>query len=113
MFQIYKFSNSNDADELCCIVVDEIHMLSDPHRGPTLELALAKMKQSKHAQYIQIIGMSATMGGAAQLPLGFCMHIQYKVHCHSACLQGRVALSMCCVVQGWMHSQGGSTADFS
>ena len=54
------------ADELCCVVVDEVHMLNDPQRGPALELAIIKILHSKHAPAIQIIGMSATMGGANQ-----------------------------------------------
>lgn len=38
-------------------------MLSDPNRGPALELAITKILHSKHAGSIQIVGMSATMGG--------------------------------------------------
>ena len=52
------------AGELCCIVIDEVHMLNDPQRGPALELAITKILHSKHADAIQIVGMSATMGGA-------------------------------------------------
>ena len=54
------------AGELCCVVIDEVHMLSDPHRGPALELAITKILHSKHAAAIQIVGMSATMGGTSQ-----------------------------------------------
>jgi len=47
-------------------VVDELHMITDGSRGPTLELALTKILHSTHASKIQIIGMSATMGGGGK-----------------------------------------------
>ncbi|XP_064085840.1 uncharacterized protein LOC135200981 isoform X2 [Macrobrachium nipponense] len=56
--------------ELGIIVVDEIHMLGDPHRGYLLELLLTKTMfvcQTAHALQeegnsgIQIVGMSATL----------------------------------------------------
>jgi replicative superfamily II helicase len=45
-------------------------MLADPGRGPPLELALAKALCCCRAQGVQLLGMSATMGGArrARLP---------------------------------------------
>ena len=42
-------------------------MVACPHRGLALELSLVKLLQSAHD--IQIIGMSATMGGEAVQPL--------------------------------------------
>jgi hypothetical protein len=42
------------------VVIDELHMVSDPHRGAGLEMALTKLLFSPHAAGIQIIGMSAT-----------------------------------------------------
>lgn len=29
--------------EICCVVVDEAHTVSDPSRGPVLEAAVAKL----------------------------------------------------------------------
>lgn len=45
------------------MVVDELHMVCDPHRGLPLELLITKLLFSQHANSIQLIGMSATMGG--------------------------------------------------
>ncbi|BDA50034.1 DNA polymerase theta [Coccomyxa sp. Obi] len=60
---INRLVQENRLDELCCIVIDEVHMLNDPQRGPALELAITKILHSRHAAAIQIVGMSATMGG--------------------------------------------------
>lgn len=47
------------------VVVDEIHLLNDVHRGPTLEIILTLLKMVlKHAQ---IIGLSATIGNSDEL----------------------------------------------
>ena len=47
------------------IIVDEIHLLNDHERGPTLEILLTILKQLlKNAQ---IIGLSATIGNAEEL----------------------------------------------
>lgn len=47
------------------VVVDEIHLLNDAERGPTLEILLTILKQLlKNAQ---IIGLSATIGNAEEL----------------------------------------------
>jgi replicative superfamily II helicase len=45
-------------------------MLADPGRGPPLELALAKALCCCRDPGVQLLGMSATMGGAqhARLP---------------------------------------------
>ncbi len=47
------------------IVVDEIHLLNDQSRGPTLEVVLAIIK--KEFSGAQIIGLSATIGNAKEL----------------------------------------------
>ena len=57
-------ATSNIAGELVCVVVDELHMVCDPSRGLPLELSITKLLFSQHADRIQLIGMSATMGGA-------------------------------------------------
>ncbi len=47
------------------VIVDEIHLLNDHERGPTLEILLTILKQLlKNAQ---IIGLSATIGNAEEL----------------------------------------------
>ena len=47
------------------VIVDEIHLLNDPQRGPTLEILLTILKRLlKNAQ---IIGLSATIGNAEEL----------------------------------------------
>jgi len=56
-------SNANAAGELTCVMVDELHMVCDPHRGLPLELSITKLLFSRNADRIQLIGMSATMGG--------------------------------------------------
>ena len=50
---------------IATVIVDEIHLLNDPERGPTLEILLTILKQLlKNAQ---IIGLSATIGNAEEL----------------------------------------------
>lgn len=56
-------SNANVVGELTCVVVDELHMVCDIHRGLPLELSITKLLFSRYADCIQLIGMSATMGG--------------------------------------------------
>lgn len=43
---------------------DELHMVADLTRGPPLELALAKVLRCCRPHDIQLLGMSATIGGA-------------------------------------------------
>ncbi len=47
------------------IIVDEIHLLNDPQRGPTLEILLTILKQM--LKNVQVIGLSATIGNAEEL----------------------------------------------
>ena len=45
-----------------CLVVDEIHLLGDPTRGPVLEAVLARVRES--AGQVRIVGLSATVANA-------------------------------------------------
>lgn len=47
------------------VVVDEIHLLNDPNRGPTLEVVLTLLRHL--LTNIQIIGLSATIGNPKEL----------------------------------------------
>jgi helicase len=47
------------------VVVDEIHLLNDPGRGPTLEILITILK--KLLKDVQIIGLSATIGNPEEL----------------------------------------------
>jgi helicase len=50
---------------IATVVVDEIHLLNDTERGPTLEILLTILKQL--LKKAQIIGLSATIGNAEEL----------------------------------------------
>ena len=51
--------------KIATIVVDEIHLLNDPERGPTLEILLTIL--NKLLKNVQIIALSATIGNAEEL----------------------------------------------
>jgi helicase len=52
----------NWLDSIGCIIIDEVHMLDDSTRGPTLEILMTKLKrQCRNAQFI---ALSATIGNA-------------------------------------------------
>lgn len=58
----------NDApwiDELSCVVSDEVHLVDDANRGPTLEVTLAKLR--RHNPNVQIVALSATVGNADEV----------------------------------------------
>ncbi len=48
--------------DLTAVVIDEIHLLDSPDRGPTLEVTIARMRRIN--PYIHIIALSATVGNA-------------------------------------------------
>ena len=52
-------------DELDCVVADEVHLVDDSSRGPTLEVTLAKLRRINAA--LQVVALSATVGNAAEL----------------------------------------------
>ena len=49
-------------DDLTCVVSDEVHLVDDPHRGPTLEVTLAKLRKVNPG--LQTVALSATVGNA-------------------------------------------------
>ncbi|WP_312910193.1 ATP-dependent DNA helicase [Natronosalvus caseinilyticus] len=58
----------NGADwlsELTCVVSDEVHLIDDRNRGPTLEVTLAKLRQLNPA--LQVVALSATVGNADEI----------------------------------------------
>lgn len=52
-------------DDLGLVIADEIHMIHDPGRGPTLEVALTKLKRRNPDT--QMIALSATISNASDL----------------------------------------------
>jgi helicase len=49
-------------DDLDCVVSDEVHLVDDPNRGPTLEVTLAKLRRVN--PNLQVVALSATVGNA-------------------------------------------------
>ena len=52
-------------ESIGCVVIDELHMIGDPSRGPTLEILISKLKRISTGA--QIISLSATIGNAKEL----------------------------------------------
>ncbi|MFB6132907.1 MAG: DEAD/DEAH box helicase, partial [Halanaeroarchaeum sp.] len=51
--------------DLSCVVADEVHLVDDAQRGPTLEVTLAKLRQ--RIPDLQVVALSATVGNAADV----------------------------------------------
>lgn len=51
--------------DVAVIIIDEIHLLNDPGRGPTLEILITILKEI--LKNVQIIALSATIGNPQQL----------------------------------------------
>jgi helicase len=51
--------------DLAVLVADEIHLLNDPERGPTLEMTITKLLRLNPG--IQIIGLSATVANSREV----------------------------------------------
>ena len=51
--------------EVGCLVSDEIHLINDSNRGPTLEVTLSKFREIN--PNIQIIGLSATVSNSKEV----------------------------------------------
>ncbi len=49
-------------DDLTCVVSDEVHLVDDASRGPTLEVTLAKLRKLNPG--LQAVALSATIGNA-------------------------------------------------
>ncbi|MEM0340399.1 MAG: DEAD/DEAH box helicase [Acidilobaceae archaeon] len=58
-------NNPQLIDSLAVLVVDEIHYVGDPERGPVLESLIAKLLAAKSSP--QIIGLSATVPNAKEI----------------------------------------------
>ncbi len=52
-------------DDLDCVVADEVHLVDDPERGPTLEVTLAKLRRVNPS--VQVVALSATVGNAGDV----------------------------------------------
>ena len=52
-------------EDLAVLVLDELHMIDDPHRGYLLEPLVSKIRSLE--QDVQIIGMSATLSNVEEL----------------------------------------------
>ncbi|QZY00848.1 ATP-dependent DNA helicase [Halobaculum rubrum] len=51
--------------DLTCVVADEVHLVDDGGRGPTLEVTLAKLR--KINRDLQVVALSATVGNADEV----------------------------------------------
>ena len=51
--------------EVKLVIIDEIHLLNDPGRGPTLEILITMLRRL--VKDIQVIGLSATIGNPEEL----------------------------------------------
>ena len=57
--------NARWIDDLTMIVFDELHLLGDPDRGPTLEMIITKLR--RRLPNAQLIGLSATITNAEEI----------------------------------------------
>ena len=55
-------NNASWLGDVSCVVADEVHLVDDAERGPTLEVTLAKLRQL--ASDLQVVALSATVGNA-------------------------------------------------
>jgi helicase len=52
-------------DRLGVVVADEVHLLRDPDRGPTLEISLTRLRRSYPE--LQVVALSATVGNSEEV----------------------------------------------
>lgn len=50
---------------ITCVVVDEVHLLESPSRGPTLEVTITKLR--KQISNLQVVALSATVKNAGDI----------------------------------------------
>mmetsp|Transcript_17169 Transcript_17169/g.30871 ORF Transcript_17169/g.30871 Transcript_17169/m.30871 type:complete len:455 (+) Transcript_17169:911-2275(+) len=60
---ISRLIEEGTTSRLGCVIMDEIHMIGDESRGPTIEMLLTKLKWLD----VQLIGMSATLPNVAEI----------------------------------------------
>ncbi|MFC7097209.1 ATP-dependent DNA helicase [Halobaculum marinum] len=58
-------NNAPWMNDLTCVVSDEVHLVDDSGRGPTLEVTLAKLR--KINRDLQVVALSATVGNADEV----------------------------------------------
>ncbi|MFQ3475570.1 ATP-dependent DNA helicase [Halonotius sp. F2-221B] len=58
-------NNAPWIDDLSCVVADEVHLVDDTNRGPTLEVTLAKLRRINPD--LQTVALSATVGNANEI----------------------------------------------
>ncbi|KAK3917923.1 DNA polymerase theta [Frankliniella fusca] len=77
---VNRLMEEKELATLGAVVVDELHLLGDPHRGYLLELLLTKLKYMtlrKSEISVQIVGMSATLPNLSLLSTWLCADL-YK-----------------------------------
>ncbi len=58
-------NGANWLADLTCVVSDEVHLIDDRNRGPTLEVTLAKLRKLNPT--LQTVALSATVGNADEI----------------------------------------------
>ncbi|MEB3859966.1 MAG: DEAD/DEAH box helicase, partial [Desulfurococcales archaeon] len=56
-----------DYNELRVLVVDEVHYVGDPKRGPVLETLIARLKSLGYKDSVQLVALSATVPNAEEI----------------------------------------------
>ncbi len=60
-------------EQIGCVVIDEVHMIGDQGRGPTLEILISKLKRMSSSA--QLVALSATVGNAKEIADWLCAGI--------------------------------------
>jgi helicase len=76
MDALMRFSQSW-ISEIGLVIVDEIHLIGDDGRGPTLEMVLTRLKSGVLGKIPQIVALSATITNSEELAEWLdCEHVQ-------------------------------------